>query len=334
MTRLWSAFVALTSRQEPALGLAIFRIAIGLVMLYSIASMVAAGLVDVLWIDAADGGMQQLRGNHWLLHALGGPTAAVMRTLVPVGLLLSLLVAVGAGGRLTLLAAAQVYAAIVRANPTIIGGYDHLITNALWLLFLGGASLTLSVDSRLRCGRWQRSNATLAAWPRYLAVFQLLVVYTTTGLNKLGVPWTPFGDFSALYWVYQEPTWRRFDMGFSAEPIPYFLLQVATALTWFWEVTAILLLVFFYYRSTSERSGRIRALVLRRDLRLGFVAVGIVVHTGILLTLNVGPFSWVSLAYYLCFFHPNEVIAFGRKLRLGARPSPKAANSRASRTSV
>ncbi len=331
MTRLWSAFVALTSRQEPALGLAIFRIAIGLVMLYSIASMVAAGLDDVLWVDAADGGMQLLRGDHWLLHALGGPTAAVMRTLVPAGLLLAILVALGAGGRLTLLAAAMVYAAIVRANPTIIGGYDHLITNALWLLFLGGASLTLSVDSRLRCGHWRRPNAMLAAWPRYLAVFQILVVYTTTGLNKLGIPWTPFGDFSALYWVYQEPTWRRFDMSFSAEPIPYFLLQVATALTWFWEVSAILLLVFFYYRATAERQGRFRALILRRDLRLGFIAVGFIVHIGILLTLNVGPFSWVSLAYYLCFFHPNELIAFGHKLGLGARPSLKAANSRVSR---
>lgn len=326
MSRIWRSFVALVDRREPADGLALFRIAIGLVMIYSIASMVGAGLDRVLWVDAADGGMQALRGDHWLLAVLGGPSAAVIGALVPVGLVLGGLVVAGAGGRLTLLAAAQVYAAIVRANPTIIGGYDHLITNALWLLFLAGATATLSVDSRLRSGRWRRPGAMIAAWPRYLAVFQLIVVYTTTGLNKLGVPWTPAGDFSALYWVYQEPTWRRFDMTFSAEPLPYFVLQVATAVTWFWEVSAVLLLLFFYFRATPGRtpgrSGRLRALALRWDFRLGFVAVGVALHVGILLTLNVGPFSWVSLAYYLCFFHPDELAAWGRRGGLAARPSP------------
>jgi len=320
--RLWRAFVALVDQREPAEGLALFRIAIGLVMIYSIASMVVAGLDRVFWVDAADGGMQALGGDHWLLTAIGGPTAAVIGALVPLGLVLGALVAVGAGGRLTLLAAAQVYAALVRANPTIIGGYDHLITNALWLLFLGGATATLSVDSRLRSGHWRRPGAMIAAWPRYLAVFQLLVVYTTTGLNKLGVPWTPVGDFSALYWVYQEPTWRRFDMSFSADPVPYFVLQVATAVTWFWEVSAVLLLLFFYYRTTRGRSGRLRALALRWDFRLAFVAVGVSLHVGILLTLNVGPFSWVSLAYYLCLFHPEELAAWGRRPVLAARPSP------------
>ncbi len=333
MIRAWLAFVALVDRREPAEGLALFRIAVGLVMIYSIASMVVAGLDHVLWVDAADGGMQVLRGDHWLLALLGGPTAAVLSLLVPAGLVLAALVVCGAGGRLTILAAAQVYAAIVRANPTIIGGYDHLITNALWLLFLGGASATLSIDARLRSGHWRRPQATVPAWPRYLAVFQLIAVYTTTGLNKLGVPWTPVGDFSALYWVYQEPTWRRFDMTWSAEPFPYFMLQVATAVTWVWEVSAVLLLLFFYFRATPERPGRLRALALRWDFRRGFVAIGVLLHVGILLTLNVGPFSWVSLAYYLCFFHPDELVAWGGRLGLAARPSPSSLDSRPPRAS-
>jgi len=329
--RLWTAFVALVDRREPAEGLALFRIAMGLVMLYAIGSMLAAGLDTVLWVDAADGGMQLLRGDHWLLDALGGPTAEVIGLLVRAGLVLGVLVTIGAGGRLTLFAALQVYSALVRSNPTVLGGYDNLITNALWLLVLGGATATLSVDSRLRSGAWRRPGATLAAWPRYLAVFQILVVYTTTGLNKLGVPWTPVGDFSALYWVYQDPTWRRFDMSFSADPIPYMALQAATAMTWLWEISAILLLPYFYFRATPGRPGRLRALAQRRDLRLGFVAVGLLLHVGILLTLNVGPFSWASLAYYVCFFHPNEVLAAGRRLRRSARPSPVTVDERAPR---
>ncbi|MCA9660423.1 MAG: HTTM domain-containing protein [Myxococcales bacterium] len=315
LRRAYAALVAFAGEREPAEGLALFRIAVGLVMLYALLSMVVPGLDHLLWIDAADGGMQRLRGDHWLLELLGGPTGAVMGALIPTGILLAVLVAAGAGGRVTLLLAGQVYAAIVRANPTIIGGYDHLLTNALWLLFLGGATASLSVDARLRRGAWRPADATVAAWPRRLAVFQLLVVYTTTGINKLGVPWTPIGGFSALYWVYQEPTWRRFDMSWTADPLPYVLLQIAAAVTWIWEIGAIILLLFFYFRATPERPGRLRALAQRFDLRAGFIAVGVVLHVGILLTLNVGPFSWISLAYYLCFFRPEELVSAVRRLR-------------------
>lgn len=317
MRRLWAAAVALLSRREPAHGLALFRIAVGLCMLYSILSMAAAGLDRVLWVDVADGGMLHLgAGNHWLLRALGGPRAEVVGALVPAGALLAVMVTVGLGGRLTLLVAGQLYQAIIQTNPTINGGYDHLIGNALWLLFLAGATATLSLDARLGYGRWRREVA-IAAWPRYLAIFQILTVYTTTGLSKLGVPWTPVGGFSALYWVYQEPTWRRFDMTWLAEAPAVVALQLATALTWIWEISAILLLLFYFYRATPARPGRLRALCQRRDLRLGFVAIGVAVHLGILLTLNVGPFSWISLAYYICLFQPDELRA------LAGRPRPR-----------
>ncbi|MCB9706067.1 MAG: HTTM domain-containing protein [Myxococcales bacterium] len=318
MRRLWSSAVELLGRREPADGLALFRIAVGLCMLYSIGSMAAAGLDQVFWVDAADGGMLELRsGDHWLIRALGGPRAPVIGALVPLGLLLALLVTVGAGGRVVLLIAGQVYQAIVRSDPTIIGGYDLLIGNALWILFLAGATATLSVDARLRRGSW-RPAVEIAAWPRYLLILQILAVYTTTGLSKLGVPWTPAGGFSALYWVFQEPTWRRFDMGWTAAAPAVLVLQVATALTWIWEISAIFLLLFYYYRATPARPGRLRALCVRRDLRLGFVAIGVALHLSILLTLNVGPFSWISVAYYLNLFHPDELRALARRRPLRA----------------
>jgi hypothetical protein len=47
-------------------------------------------------------------------------------------------------------------------------------------------------------------------------------------------------------------------------------------------------------------------LLLRWDLRKPFVLVGVGLHLGILLTLEVGPFSLVSLAYYLALFSPDD----------------------------
>ncbi len=301
MKRLWSAFVALTSIREPGTSLARFRIAVGLVMLYSLLSMITAGLVEVMWVDAAHGGLQTLSTQHWLIGLLGGRTLATAWGLVIAGLVLASLVVVGLGGRLTTLLTLQVYYALTSAHGTLSGGYDTLITNALWLLVLAQSTATLSLDCRLRTGQW-RSERPVPAWPRYLVILQLIVVYGTTGLHKLSPVWIPGGDYSALYWVFQEPTWPRFDMAWTASVFP--LTQLATAVTWWWEVLTPLLLVVYWARYTAPRGGRVRRALNRFDLRKPWAAMGVGLHLGILVLLNVGPFSPISLAYYLCFIPP------------------------------
>ena len=67
----------------------------------------------------------------------------------------------------------------------IMYGDDRLLTNALWLLVLSRSTATLSLDCRLRTGQWV-SSVLVPAWPRYLALYQLVLVYGTTGLQKLG----------------------------------------------------------------------------------------------------------------------------------------------------
>lgn len=305
MKRLWAAWVELLSHREPATSLAWFRIAVALVMLYSLLSMVAADLVEVMWVDAAYGGLQTLSTRHWLVGLLGGRTPATAWTLVGSGLLLSSLLAVGLGGRITALLALQVYYALTTGQGTLSGGYDTLVTNALWLLVLSESTATLSLDCRRRTGRFT-SDRPVPAWPRYLVILQLVVVYTTTGLHKLSPVWTPGGDHSALYWVFQEPTWRRFDMTWTASEWVYPLTQLGTAVTWWWEVLAPLLLVVYWARYTAARGGRVRRALNRFDLRIPWAAIGISLHLGILVLINVGPFSWISLAYYLCLITPPD----------------------------
>jgi hypothetical protein len=88
----------------------------------------------------------------------------------------------------------------------------------------------------------------------------------------------------------------------------YPLTQIATAVTWWWETLAPLLLVVYWLRYTADRGGRLRNFVLRYDPRLLFAAVGVTLHLTILATVNVGPFSWVSLSYYLCLIPPRPSI--------------------------
>lgn len=305
IVRWWLFWVALFSQRESGTGLAVFRIAIGLVLLYSLLSILAAGLIDVLWLDIAHGGYGPLGHGNWLLSRLGGPgNPSAVYGLYIIALLGALATTIGFGGRIAIFITLQTYNALVSINPNVSGGYDLLLTNALWLLVLADATATHSVRCRRKTGKWTQT-VEIPAWPRYLIVFQLLVVYTATGLYKLSADWTPAGGYSALYHVFQDPTWRRFSMEWTASIYP--LTQLATAIVWHFETGAWLMFLVYYYRYTRDRHGRVRALFNRWDVRKLFVLIGGSMHAGILLTMNVGPFSWVTLAYYICFFQPNEI---------------------------
>lgn len=315
MRRWWRAWIELTSVREVGTTLAVFRIALGLVILYSVLSVMAAGLVEVMWVDAAYGGLQTLDTPHWLVSLLGGRTVSTAWTLGGASLVVGALLVLGYGGRVTAFATLMIYSATIDTKYTLTGGYDAMIVNALWLVVLADSTATLSLDCRRRTGAWQ-SDRLVAAWPRYLLIFQLIVVYGTTGLHKASPVWTPGGSHSALYWVFQDPTWRRWDMDWTASM--YWLTQVATAVTWWWEVLAPLLLWVYWLRHTPERGGRLRAFIHKYDPRILFAAIGIALHLSILVSVDVGPFSWISLAYYLCMIPPDRWPA-----RLRGRPGSR-----------
>ncbi len=299
----WGRWAALLAERETGTSLALFRIGCGLCILYAIGSVVLAGMVPVIWLGPADGGLATEINGSRLFQWLGGVHPGTVWVVVAATLLLGLLLALGAGGRVTAFLALQGTMALTGLNGNATGAYDWLLTNALWLLVLAGATATLSLDCRLRTGRWV-SAVPVSAWPRYLAIYQIVLVYWSTGMHKLSRSWTPADGFSALYYILQEPTWQRWDMTWLAHVYP--LTQVATATTWIWECTAPLLLVVLWYRRTRERPGRLRALCNRLPLRGLWMMTGVAMHLGILVLMDVGPFSLVALAYYPCLLRPEE----------------------------
>lgn len=303
MRRRWQAFVRFAGEREAGWSLGAMRIAIGLIACFSVLENVLYGVVELVWVEADAGGVFDVGGN-WLVQLMGGATPTVVWALVVGSFLASATLAVGFGGRVTTFLTLQLYQALTTLNSSAGGGYDALLTNAMWLLFIGNGSATLSLDSRLKSGKWA-SDAGVPAIARRLAIFQILIVYGTTGLQKLSPVWTPAGGYSALYWVFQEPTWRRFDMRWTAHVYP--LTQIATAITWHWETGAFLMFLFYWYRATPERKGWLRRQANRFDLRIPFLAIGLMLHLGILLLIAVGPFSYASLAYYVAFLRPQEL---------------------------
>jgi hypothetical protein len=300
--------VALTSRRERGASLALFRVAVALVTLFSLCSAMWSGVVDSLWIDVAHGGMRPVAGVFFLLDWLGGPRPAVVWSVSVAGSVFAAAMALGLGGRWIVLLSALAYRSVSYGS----GGYDSMISNATWLLFLSDSTATWSLDCRLREGRWS-SDRTVPAWPRFLAVGQLVLIYTATGLQKSSASWTFADGYSALYWFLQDPTWLRFDSSWTATAYP--LTQAITFAVWHFEVTAPLLLVVLYCRDDVARAGRLRALLNKRDLRVPWAAFGAAMHLGIALLLDMGPFSWISLAYYVCLWRPEEIEAVFRRAR-------------------
>src|SRR5262249_22515372 len=146
----------------------------------------------------------------------------------------------GLGGRVAAFVTLQGYVALHRLDGNSSGSSDLLVTNGLWLLVLARSTATLSLDCKLRTGRF-RSDDPIPAFPRYLAVLQLVAMYWSTGVQKVSVYWFPAGSYSALYYILQQPTWQRFSMSWAARIYP--ITQVATAVTWIWEVSAPALLL-------------------------------------------------------------------------------------------
>lgn len=318
---MWRRWVAFLAEDEPAIVLALLRIAFSCCAFATIASVVVHGLVLDLWVDPRHGGMIP-PGSTPQLALLGGPSPRIVVGATALSLASSALFALGLGGRVVGFVALQSFLAVSALNGTAGCSYTLLISNALWLLVLSDSTATLSLDCRRRTGRFT-SEARAPSWPRRLMVFQLVVVYFSAGIHKVSAYWTPGGDFSAVYYILRAPNWSRVhDGAWLADVFP--LTQAATAATWLFEWTAPLLLVALWWRRRPGSGGALGRAARRFDPRVPFAAVGIGMHVGIELTMTVGPFSAASIAYYLALLHPRELPAIVRwfRARVSGRADP------------
>ena len=314
MRGLWGRWLALLGRRESGEALALFRIVTGASLVLNVAPAVLTGLVPVLWLDSAHGGYREVVGaGSWLVTALGGVTPEVVWGLCAAALAAGALLIAGVGSRAAALVGGQAMLAISMLNHDAKGSYDALLSNALWLLVLADSDATGSLRSRLRSGRWW-GPSSVAAWPRWLAIVQIAALYGSTGVHKVSAFWQPWGGYSALYYILQQPTWHRFDLSVVAWVYP--LTQVATAVTWWWEVLWPIVPVWLALRS-GTKEGRLRRLARRWDPRWAFLGYGAAMHLMIFALMDVGPFSWISLAFYPCLLRGAELRAIGG--RLGGR---------------
>lgn len=309
--RLWNALTGFFSRKEPGTALALVRIIAGLATFLTLEGVWRSGLIRMIWVDDDLGGYRDLRGE-WLVQLLGGPTEGVMTGLTLAGMLGGLLLMLGLGGRLTALVTLQLVLNTTDANSHTGGSYDELLSNTLWLLVLAPASHTLSLDCRLRTGSW-RDDTPVVSWPRFLMMYQLVLMYFTTGVQKVSAHWLPGGGFSALYFILQQPTWQRWDHRWVAHVYP--LTQLGTAASWLWEVSSPLWLLAALWAAPSDTPSRLRRAFNRWHVREVYLLLGLFFHLALTVLMDVGPFAICSLALYPALYRHEDFAAAGRRLQ-------------------
>ena len=289
--RQFARLVAATSTTEPGTAFAWFRIATSMAMLVLFVPLLttSAGQLVVRFAfsertaAAGVGGYRNLATTP-LMHLLGGASTSTQTALLSVSAVCAVLMLVGLFGRAPVLVAAVASKVAFGQNYDVSGAGDALLANALFLLLLGDCTRTLSLDCRLRTGRFV-DDTPIPAWPRRLAVLQLAVMYTSTGLQKLvSTAWSPLDGFSALFQILQSPHWARFphlvdDHG-AVVVVPLALLTAVTAV---WECT------FF-------------VVLWKRHWRWLYALTGVGIHVGIVALMEVGAFSFLSMAFYPVLF--------------------------------
>jgi hypothetical protein len=188
------------------------------------------------------------------------------------------------------------------------------------ILAFSASGRAYSVDAKLRAGTFRGDGAQAPAWPRYLVLGQLVIMYTAAGLSKSATLWLPWGGHAALYVILNEPIYARHDFGYLAHPVLFFLTQMGTASSRLWELLSPLVLVVAHFRRTPDRPGRLRALVNRYPVRGVYVAFGVVFHLALAATLRLGIFPFSMLAFFPAFFRPEEIERFARFVRERVRP--------------
>jgi len=292
-------WISLWDRREDPTVLAMIRIGISLVVLADYAEMARLGLVELMFAPHDAGGLVNVTTRtplpelyRWFpatADTAWGAWALVVASMA----LFGLGVVPWLTGAIFVLVSAQ-HALLV---PLADRGIDTLIRNAVLILVFSKCD-----------GRWSptgRRRTEVPAWPRHLLIVQLAVMYFAAGIQKTALTWGPLGDFGALYLILQDPSIARFRFGWLASVYP--LTQIATATTLAFEWGAVLLPLAYWFRDTRERPGRWRALLNRVDFRATWATVGVFLHIGIAVTMQLGIFPWAMLALYPALFHPEEL---------------------------
>lgn len=281
--RTWNRFFFGMTSARP---LGLIRVGFGLLALANLA--LCAVDLDHWWTDAGllRGDEQRVLAGAWLLsplHYIQTPLAA--RVAFGFTALAALGLTVGWRTKLMSILFYGGMLSIHNRNTVSCSGADVLLMVFAFNLMLSPCGAACSVDSWLARRRRGGSAAEpiILLWPYRLFQFQSSLIYGLAAILKCGGNLWLNG--SALHFVLNNTEVRRFDVSFlSSYPI---LINLMTYSALAFEFS----LAFFIWV---------------KAVRPAVIAAGIMLHLGILATINIPIFGELMWLGYLAFLTPPE----------------------------
>jgi uncharacterized membrane protein YphA (DoxX/SURF4 family) len=321
MRRCWQRYAAFWSEREAPDSLALLRITFSIALIVNLLEQLLAGDVREFYALPAEGGIFPFQrpeaGLSLFRLPFLQPTALTVLLLVWGQLLVAVFLLVGLWTRLAALVCFVIQVTLYDRMDLFAFGGDNIFRVFLYLMVLSPAGAAWSLDARWR----GKGRADVSRWPRRLFLFQLTVVYVSTGLYKIGSTWSVLGGWSALYLALNLPGIARWPGDWAAWVYP--LTQFGTFISKWWEITFLLVPLNLYLRRHPDRPGRgwLRRLLARWDLRRVYLPVGVVFHLCLTVLLDLGVFSVAMVSLYPCLFYPHESRRFLSGI-LGPAPAP------------
>jgi hypothetical protein len=316
-------WVAFWDQRETAESLALVRILLSAVVLWDLYQVWRLDLIRVLWAPIEEGGLGPASHGEpviWFYQHYGA-TISSTYWLYGATLAAALLLLLGLFSRASALALLLAYAQLEALSPDADRGIDTLMRDVLCILVFSRAGATLSLDALL----WQKkffSERLVPAWPRFLIIAQLILLYLFAGLAKDAASWSWDGGYVALFYVLHEPHHIRFVIPHEALVVAYPLTQLGTLSTVLWERSAIFLPLLKWLRNTRERDTRWHRWANRLRLLEVWVCTGVFFHLMLAVLLALGIFPWGCLALYPALAKPGTLRRWARKLSGSAQGEP------------
>lgn len=324
MIRKW---IELFDERESPAPIVLIRLFVAACLFYDLVMVGILGIPVWLWASIDAGGVAPIESPpllyRWFSSSAGTATAMYV-------ILLASITTFGIGlfTRASAFVFVVFYAQAALVNDYSDRGIDRAVRIVMLILAFSGAGRAWSVDAWRATGSFRGDGQPVPAWPRYLILGQLVLMYCAAGFSKGGTRWLPWGGYTALYVILQDPIFAVTDFSWMRHPVPFFLTRVGTAVTHTWEIGAPIVLLAAYYRRTADRGGWARRVMNRLPVRTIYVAVGVGFHLLLIVTLRLGIFPLAMLAFFPAFFRPEEIEAAMQKARmLLSRAKPAAATA-------
>jgi hypothetical protein len=170
-------------------------------------------------------------------------------------------------------------------NWFILNGGDDLVRCTLLICIFLPLGKSLSIDAYLNKSKIPPEKFSYFSWINFCYIYQLGCIYVISSLFKYHPIWR--SEFTALdYALHLDMFVRPFGIWIREH---YFILKIMTAATIFLEIYGPFFLLFALFKKLFTFS------------RYTTVLIFISFHLGIDLMMNVGPFPYYAISFWLAF---------------------------------